>query len=489
MPRELLTISAGQCGNSIASQFWAQLCAEHNIGQDGVDLSLATHGGTSLAPLETGPTEAQPVGSRPGSRASSSSLASRVEDRKDVFFYQADDAQYVPRAIMIDTEPRVITAIRDGPFGGLFNPENIYISREGGGAGNNWAKGRACGEEVYEQIFEMIDREVDGSDSLEGFMMLHSVAGGTGSGLGSFALERLNDRYPKKLLQTYSVFPDTGPNKGSDIVVQPYNSLLTLKRLVQEADSVVVVDNGALGRIASDRLHVQDASYSQTNQLVSTVMSASTAPLRFPGYMNNDLTGMMASLIPTPRCHFLVTSYTPFTSNDVLNSKTIRKTTVLDVMRRLLQDKNRMVTVAHGARTSCYISMLNIIQGDVDPTEVHKSLLRIRERELANFIPWGPASIQVALSRRSPHVQTSHKVSGLMLANHTSIASMLEKSVEQFDSLMKRKAFIDQYKREAFFEHSLDDFYEAREVAMQLIGEYRACESPNYLEYANDKPA
>ena len=33
-------------------------------------------------------------------------------------------------------------------------------------------------------------------------------------------------------------------------------------------------------------------------------------------------------------------------------------------------------------------------QGEVDPTQVHKSLQRIRERKLANFIEWGPASIQ-----------------------------------------------------------------------------------------------
>jgi len=51
-------------------------------------------------------------------------------------------------------------------------------------------------------------------------------------------------------------------------------------------------------------------------------------------------------------------------------------------------------------------------------------LLRIRERRLAQFIPWGPASIQVALTKKSPYVQTSHRVSGLMLANHTSIASV-----------------------------------------------------------------
>ena len=69
--------------------------------------------------------------------------------------------------------------------------------------------------------------------------MCHSIAGGTGSGVGSLVLERLNDRYPKKLMQTYSVFPINDENKASDVIVQPYNSMLTLKRLIQNADCVV----------------------------------------------------------------------------------------------------------------------------------------------------------------------------------------------------------------------------------------------------------
>lgn len=55
---------------------------------------------------------------------------------------------------------------------------------------------------------------------------------------------------------------------------------------------------------------------------------------------------------------------------------------------------------------------------------MHKSLQRIRERKLASFIPWGPASIQVALSRKSPYLPSAHRVSGLMMANHTSISSV-----------------------------------------------------------------
>lgn len=48
---------------------------------------------------------------------------------------------------------------------------------------------------------------------------------------------------------------------------------------------------------------------------VSTIMSASTTTLRYPGYMNNDLIGLIASLIPTPRLHFLMTGYTPLTTD------------------------------------------------------------------------------------------------------------------------------------------------------------------------------
>lgn len=330
--REIITLQAGQCGNSVGQQFWQQLCQEHGINQDGNLEDFATEGG----------------------------------DRKDVFFYQSDDTRYIPRAILLDLEPRVLNSIQSSAYKNIYNPENFYIHKSGTGAGNNWGMGYSMGEAVHEEILDMIDREADGSDSLEGFMMLHSIAGGTGSGLGSYMLERLNDRFPKKLIQTYSVFPNT---QDGDIVVQPYNSLLSMRRLTQNADSVVVLDNGALSKIAADRLHVLNPSFEQTNQLVSTVMSASTTTLRYPGYMHNDLVGIVASLIPTPRCHFLMTSYTPFSGENVEQAKTVRKTTVLDVMRRLLQPKNRMVST-NPTKKSCYMSILNIIQGEADPSDV-----------------------------------------------------------------------------------------------------------------------
>jgi tubulin gamma len=74
MPREIITLQAGQAGNSIGSEFWPRLCAEHGISRTGMLEEWATEGSG---------------------------------DRKDVFFYAADDHRYIPRAIMVDLEPRV----------------------------------------------------------------------------------------------------------------------------------------------------------------------------------------------------------------------------------------------------------------------------------------------------------------------------------------------------------------------------------------------
>jgi hypothetical protein len=146
-------------------------------------------------------------------------------DNKDVFFYESDDAHYVPRAILVDTEPGVLRSIQASSHGRLFNNESIFVAGDGSGAGNNWANGFEQGEAHQERVCDMLDREAEGCDVLDGFQLTHSIAGGTGSGMGSRLLETLRDRHPKQLLQTYSVFPmeDSGVN------ISPYNAMLAMK--------------------------------------------------------------------------------------------------------------------------------------------------------------------------------------------------------------------------------------------------------------------
>jgi hypothetical protein len=52
--------------------------------------------------------------------------------------------------------------------------------------------------------------------------------------------------------------------------------------------------------------------------------------------------------------------------------------------------------------------------------------------------------------------QTAHRVSGLMLANHTSIRHLFNKCLTQYDKLMRRKAFLDQYEQHSIFADGLE---------------------------------
>lgn len=53
----------------------------------------------------------------------------------------------------------------------------MYLSQDGGGAGNNWAAGYGRGSNLNEEIFDIIDREAEGSDSLEvsGLLLLWQI--------------------------------------------------------------------------------------------------------------------------------------------------------------------------------------------------------------------------------------------------------------------------------------------------------------------------
>ena len=119
----------------------------------------------------------------------------------------------------------------------------------------------------------------------------------------------------------------------------------------------------------------------------------------------------------------------------------------------------------------------------IDPTQIHKALQRIRDKSSLNFIPWGPASVQVATARTSPFVTSPHKVSGMLLANHTSMAELFDRLLKQYDRIRSRNAFLDNYRREPMFSDSLDELDHARETVQQLVDEYRACERPDYVQF------
>ena len=181
-------------------------------------------------------------------------------------------------------------------------------------------------------------------------------------------------------------------------------------------------------------------------------MSACTATLRYPGYMNNDLLSIISPLIPTNKLHFLMTGYTPLTVDQ--NESSVRKVFFRCITQLSKTDSRQpcwmWCVVYFNQRTWWWIPEIEnqnlttvtsrlwisskarsilpkFTRGESLQPEIYFalffSLQRIRERKLANFIPWSPASLRVVLTRKSPYVESKNRVSGLMLANHTSVST------------------------------------------------------------------
>jgi len=114
--------------------------------------------------------------------------------------------KYVPRAVLVDLEPGTMDSVRSGPFGQIFRPDNFVFGQSG--AGNNWAKGHYTeGAELVDSVLDVVRKESESCDCLQGFQLTHSLGGGTGSGMGTLLISKIREEYPDRIMNTFSVVP------------------------------------------------------------------------------------------------------------------------------------------------------------------------------------------------------------------------------------------------------------------------------------------
>jgi tubulin epsilon len=131
----------------------------------------------------------------------------------------------------------------------LYQAEQQTLRRYSG-SGNNFACGFFhYGEELRETFMELLQRQLESCDSLQGLCVFHSLGGGTGSGLGTKLLVNMADALPKKLRLTASVLPS---QTSQDVVTSPYNVILSLAQLTEYADIVLPIDNSKLAHLSLD---------------------------------------------------------------------------------------------------------------------------------------------------------------------------------------------------------------------------------------------
>lgn len=176
-----IVVQVGQCGNQIGRQFWERALAEHSAEQQRQPVfgdALATF--FRNVDTRTSPPRDLPIGSQ------LSSLRAR--------------------AVLVDMEEGVVNATLRGPLAGLFDKAHCVTSVSG--SGNNWAVGyHVYGQQYGETILEAVRRAAEACDCLQSFMLLHSMGGGTGSGLGTWIIEALHDTYPEVYRFVAPVYP------------------------------------------------------------------------------------------------------------------------------------------------------------------------------------------------------------------------------------------------------------------------------------------
>lgn len=76
------------------------------------------------------------------------------------------------------------------------------------GAGNNWAKGHYTeGAELVDSVLDVVRKEAESCECLQGFQLTHSLGGGTGSGMGTLLISKIREEYPDRIMNTFSVVP------------------------------------------------------------------------------------------------------------------------------------------------------------------------------------------------------------------------------------------------------------------------------------------
>lgn len=418
MAGEIVAIQVGQAGNQIAGAFWTKICKEHGID----------------------PTNGKAV---------------EIQGDTNVFFNRVGD-KYIPRSVVVDLEPAVVENVRE-QFGTLFDPKAIVSGADG--AGNNFAIGfNQHGAETLENVMRVVEQRVSETESIGGFILMHSCGGGTGSGFGSKILRTVRERYPKVPIFTFSIFPNP---KISETVVEPYNTILTLSNLIKYASASIVLDNEALFDIAEKKLEIENPSLEDLNGVIANVLTNITASLRFSGTLNLDLGKLVTNLVPFNDAHFLITSSSPLVQE---GKESYEKLTVKDLSLQIFNDE--FICAACKPTQGKYLASSVLFRGDVKQSDVNDAMATIKEQN--SFVNWIPTGFKISRSEMAPKDSALGLV---MMGNNSEIVTVFERLCATFDRLWERKAFAHWYTDNGFEEKDID---EARATVQRVIDLYKS---------------
>jgi len=430
MVREIVTLAVGQGGIQLGGTVWNQYLAEHEISNDGDHPKPKLKGdGTE-------------------------------DENYLTFFQESQTGAKVPRNLFVDLEATVCDEIRNGVQGKLFHDDYILSGKED--AANNFARGHyTTGKEMMDQINDRVKKLVEDCDNVQGFIITHSVGGGTGSGLGMLILERLAVDYRKRSKIGFEIYPS--PNI-STCIVEPYNGLLSTHWLLDHTDVSLILDNEALYKIGETKLDIKSLSYDQLNRIVAKVISSMTAALRFDGELNVDMNEFQTNLVPFPRLHFMTTSLAPVLSEKKKERETNDCWTITE---QCLDAKNFLVRYTDfDPIEDKYMAISLNYRGTIRSKAANETVQKIKKANKVSFVEWMPTGFKIGLNE-----QPATKMEGDALAYASNNAVMIGNNIainrvfsdrlsKKYDMMYSQRAYVHWYVGEGMEE---GEFSEARE--------------------------
>merc|ERR1712072_501150 len=374
--------------------------------------------------------------------------------------------------------PTVVDDVRTGEYQQMFHPEFLLNGKED--AANNFARGHyTVGKEILDQVNDRLRKMVDNSDNVQGFVVNHSVGGGTGSGLGALILERIAVDYRKKSKLGFEVYPSP---TISTCVVEPYNALLTTHWLLDHTEISVLLDNEAIYEICQKKLDIKRPSYETLNRMIAKAVSSMTASLRFEGELNVDLNEFQTNLVPFPRLHFMITSMAPVTTE---KKKETSNNEIKAITEQCFAAQNFFAKIADfDPEEDKYMAISVNYRGSGKAKKANSTVQWMKTNKKVVFVEWVPTGFKVGLNE-TPAAQVeedemaSFERNVVMIGNNTAISRVFSERIsKKYDMMYSQRAFVHWYVGEGMEE---GEFAESREDLGFL--------EKDYLDVLSDQPS
>lgn len=240
---EMLTLQFGQCGNQLGCDLFSK--ATSDIGSSNTGVSYG---------------------------ANYEYAESTIEQWFDGI---AGCGRHYAKAILVDTEEKVVNKIcKDANASWIYRASNV-VCQSGGGSANNWAYGYTINSRRLSQaVLNVTRQEIEKLDRSQGFLLLLSSAGGTGSGIGSHMVELLREEYETKPIIAAIVLPFT----FGEVCTQNYNTVLTLSKFSDRADLSVLFENEQMHSMCTNLLKHSNATLHDMNSIISENLLAVFQP-------------------------------------------------------------------------------------------------------------------------------------------------------------------------------------------------------------------